>query len=310
MATIKKTIAIVLLSILLMALPVKAQNQVGFSTLEVDLWPEYDKASMLVIYRIQLASDVSLPVDLTLQIPTSAGEPNAVAIRQQDGSLLNTTFTRVVTGEWSNITVTATLPEVQIEYYDNEIVFDGDLRQYSYVWNGDYPVENFLLQIQKPFSASSLQVIPENMGQFGQGSDGLTYFTADVEEVPEGTPVQFSISYIKETDDLTAEHLQVEASAPITQESNPQFDLAQALPWILGTVGVMLVIGGLIWSVIINRQPAEAAVPSRRRRTRSRTDPTVLANTTEAPANYCHQCGKRANPGDRFCRACGSKLRV
>jgi uncharacterized OB-fold protein len=24
---------------------------------------------------------------------------------------------------------------------------------------------------------------------------------------------------------------------------------------------------------------------------------------------YCSQCGKRATPGDRFCRTCGSELR-
>jgi hypothetical protein len=25
---------------------------------------------------------------------------------------------------------------------------------------------------------------------------------------------------------------------------------------------------------------------------------------------YCHECGTRAQTGDRFCRVCGSKLRV
>ncbi|MBN2500711.1 MAG: zinc ribbon domain-containing protein, partial [Anaerolineales bacterium] len=25
---------------------------------------------------------------------------------------------------------------------------------------------------------------------------------------------------------------------------------------------------------------------------------------------FCHECGTKSNPGDRFCRNCGEKLRV
>lgn len=310
MKTLRTTLLIILLSLFLMVIPASAQTPVTFQALEVDLWPEYDQLSMLVIYRIRLSSDVSLPVDLTIRIPTSAGDPSAVAVRQADGALLNTTYTRQVTGEWSNVTVTATLPEIQIEYYDPELTTGDDLRQYTYTWNGEYPVEDFVIQVQKPFSAVNLQVIPEGMGQTGQGSDGLTYFTADVEEVPQGTPVEFTISYIKETNDLTVEHLNVESTGPINQEPRTQINLVQTLPWILGTVGVMLIAGGLIWSIIINRRPAQETIARRRRRAASHSDPTVVAETGDSLAIYCHQCGKRANPGDRFCRACGSRLRV
>ena len=38
--------------------------------------------------------------------------------------------------------------------------------------------------------------------------------------------------------------------------------------------------------------------------------PEVVDTASEAPAagGFCTQCGKKSNPGDRFCAGCGSKL--
>jgi hypothetical protein len=36
--------------------------------------------------------------------------------------------------------------------------------------------------------------------------------------------------------------------------------------------------------------------------------PTKKINTSETLEVYCHVCGKRARPGDLYCRTCGSKL--
>ena len=41
-----------------------AQEVPTIETLHVDLWPEYDKPDMLVIYRLELSSDVSPPIKL------------------------------------------------------------------------------------------------------------------------------------------------------------------------------------------------------------------------------------------------------
>jgi hypothetical protein len=72
----------------LSAFTVLAQDDVSFSKLEIDLWPEYDRPEVLVIYRISLDPAASLPADLTLRIPVDA-QVNAVAARQADGGLFN-----------------------------------------------------------------------------------------------------------------------------------------------------------------------------------------------------------------------------
>lgn len=52
-----------------------AQGNLTLSSVEVDLWPEYDQPAVLVIYRVVLPASVVLPADLTLRIPAAAGEP-------------------------------------------------------------------------------------------------------------------------------------------------------------------------------------------------------------------------------------------
>jgi len=40
--------------------------------------------------------------------------------------------------------------------------------------------------------------------------------------------------------------------------------------------------------------------------------PSGKTSPKDEPQNlvYCHQCGKRATPGDQFCRVCGVELRL
>ncbi len=110
-----------LIVLLLSASSVRAQNPVTLSSSQVQIWPEYDKPSVLVIYQMTLPASTIFPVDLSIRIPAAAGDPNAVAIRQVDGTLLNADYTRQVSGEWATISFTTTASEIQLEYYDPSI---------------------------------------------------------------------------------------------------------------------------------------------------------------------------------------------
>ena len=67
----RKFLVLLCLAILVLFPPLKAQAQepVRFSEVEVSLWPEYDRPTVLVIYRITLSADTTLPVNLSVQIP-------------------------------------------------------------------------------------------------------------------------------------------------------------------------------------------------------------------------------------------------
>ncbi len=60
---------IILLILLCFSFPAQAQQAISFSSVVVDLWPEFDRPEMLVIYHLTLSPSVSLPADVTLQIP-------------------------------------------------------------------------------------------------------------------------------------------------------------------------------------------------------------------------------------------------
>ena len=95
---------------------------------------------MLVIYHITLPSGISFPAEVKLRIPAAVSQPNAVAARLPDGSLINLQYTQKPAGDWNEITIAAATPtdQLQIEYYDDaNLKKDGAQRQYAYRWPGD-----------------------------------------------------------------------------------------------------------------------------------------------------------------------------
>jgi hypothetical protein len=285
---------------------VQAQDPVELSALQIGIWPEFDKPSVLVIYQITLSSATTYPASVSIRIPITAGEPSAVAARQVDGSLINIDKTRQVVGQWSIISFTTTVPDIQLEYYDPGLTKDGNARQFTYVWPGDYAVSQLTIQVQQPIGATDMRISPR-FGAGSVGNDGLTYYTQDLGSVTSGQSFKITIDYQKSNDILSAETLPVESSAPIPQNTPTELNVTSWLPWVIGIVGAGLIVGGVIWFWQSGRQR-----PSRRnKRSRSRSatyEPELNTGSTEA-AVYCSHCGKRAMPGDQFCRSCGSPIR-
>ena len=306
---LKRMLLLTLLAVLLIPVAVQAQNEVHLAYLQVDLWPEYDRPEMLVILRAQLAPDVSLPVDVVFRIPAAVGEPNAVAVRQPDGALLNAMYERQEVESWAYVTVTATNPEIQLEYYDPGLDRSTEDRHYEFSWVGDYDVDSMVVQVQQPVGASQLRVEP-NLGSLQAGTDNLQYYIMEIGAPKAGDEISVSINYTKTDAALSIEGFQIQPSAPIAGSAQEQsrFDWMTLLPWALGGLGVLLVVGGLFWYWRSGQEPVSKTSAASRRHRKQKRKPTS-ASSNDAGV-YCHQCGKRAAPGDRFCRACGTRLRT
>ncbi len=301
---LKRTFTLILLALAFFPLNVQAQAGITFSRLEVDLWPEYDRPSMLVIYHAALSPEVSLPVELTFRIPT-VGEINAVAVRQVDGKLFDVIYQKQVSGEWALITFTATTPEVQIEYYDPRLTMQGDQRHFEYHWPGDYDVTTFVVQVQQPLGSTNLLISP-SLGPGTQSQDGLTYYTSEIGSLNAGDTFTISLDYQKSGDALSAKSLSIQPSGPLPSQTSGSLILSRTLPWILGGVGLLMIAGAGIWYWRSGREQ----IPSPGGRRRRAAPDMIEAAAPDEQAIYCHQCGKRAAPGDRFCRSCGTRLRV
>lgn len=289
---------------LLLPVAASAQSPVTFSSLQIQIWPEYDKPGVLVIYQITLSSSTAYPVTLSFRIPSSAGEPNAVAARQVDGTLYTMDYTRQVAGEWAIITFTTTAPDVQLEYYDPGLVIEGDSHHFEYLWPGDYAASELVMQVQQPAGATDMVISP-SLGGGTTGSDNLTYYTQNIGSITAGQTISITIDYQKSDSALSVENIPIQPSAPIPDSATP--DLTTWLPWILGILGAGLIIGGIVWFWQSGRQ--KPSTKNRRSRGRSTSGEQDAASTTTETGVYCSQCGKRASEGDVYCRYCGTQIR-
>lgn len=311
MNRLKRLIVLVLVAFLLVPIGAGAQQEVTLEEVNVVLWPEYDRPGTLIIYRIKLASDVALPTTLSFSIPAAAGEPNAVAELAVDGNLYNVVYDRELHGDRAVIMLTATMPEIQLEYYDPNMALDEGQRSFNYTWLGDYAVDNLSFEVQEPLAAEEFYIEP-SLGSGSIGRDGLRYYGADVGSLGKGETFGLSLGYHKNTDSLSVEigpGLYPQPSTNITQSSQGRVNLNIWLRVLASIFVLLLLAGGVFWLLRVRKSGPAAAVPARTKRGRR----GASVPEPEAPADkglFCHQCGKRASDGDAFCRACGTRLRV
>ena len=306
----KKFALFVLVALVIALMPFAAQAQapLKLAEMEVDLWPEYDQPTMLVIYHITLPAATTFPTPMSIRIPAAAGKPNAVATLGPNGDLISINYDQQTSGEWSTLTFDATTPNVQVEYYDPSLVKDGQKRSYTYTWPGDYAVDTFKVQVQQPIGATDMS-ISSGMGEAQTDPNGLVYYNRTIGAVPAEQELTIDISYNKPNDDLSASSVPVEPSGPIQPSTGSGFNAAAALPWLLGGLGLLLIVGGGIWYWRSGRSQSGPQRSSRKRR-RSTERSSAPGGGEGGEHIYCHNCGKRAGSGDRFCRTCGSALRT
>jgi hypothetical protein len=284
---------------------IQAQSTIEFNSIQVDLWPEYDRPEVLVIYRMSLSDSTSLPAQISLRIPAAAGQPYNVANQDVDGMLYLLDYNQVLEGDWLRITFTTPTPTLQIEFYDAGIQKDGNLRNYEFKWAADYKVKTLTVKVQKPFNATDFNMMPQ-MGSALQEGNGLYYYTTIVGTVDVGTPVSLSFSYNKPDDQLSVNLMPVQASTPV-EAPGAQVDWTAILPWILGGVGLLVISLGGFWFWKTGRKSTSLSGNRRHHPAAPEVRPQADGDSGTV---FCHACGKRAGPGDAFCRACGSRLRM
>jgi len=289
-----------LLAVLWIPVAAHAQAQLRFSSVKVEIWPEYDRPAVLVISTLILAPDTALPARVSLRVPAQA-EVYAVAVQDPARGLLNATYDRSVQGDWAVLTLTANSAEVRVEYYDALVKDpDGKRRHISYQWAGDNAVDAFSVIFQQPVGATDLIINPTPAGST-VGQDNLTYYQSQAVSLSAGQVYTLTADYKKQTEDLSASGLPVQPVSPVGATTTGRFSLTGVLPWILGGLGVVLV-GGAVFMLIMWQRGGRGS-NVRKRHVPGREE------SSSSEEIYCPQCGKRAQAGDLFCRTCGTRLR-
>ena len=291
------------LSLALLLLPALALAQAGgapkgnlrLASLNIEIWPEYDRPAALVILRGVIAEGVKLPAPVTLRLPAASGGATAVAFSTTaDGNLLNLKHERASAREF--ITVKFETPErfFHVEFYE-PIATAVPARSFRYVWPGDLAVERVTVVVQEPAAASEISVEPKLEGA-SKGQDGLQYRAADLGALEAGKSLPITVRYTKVGGRPSAENLKPKASempAPATAPPSAPAPVAAAasggLPdWALPVAGFAIL--GLLGAVLILwwwRRESRTAVPATR---------------------ACAKCGAAQTPGNRFCGNCGAKV--
>jgi len=281
-----------------------AQESIHLESLRVDIWPEFDRPAVLIIYHIRLSADTTLPTTFQLRIPVQA-TVHAVAVLDPELGLFITEYDRTVVNEWAVLDISANMYDVQVEFYD-ALQKDGITRQVAYTWPGDLGVDAFSVLFQNPVGAENLILDPLPESSLIDQYSLLNYLSGTI-ALAEGETFTLTASYEKTSDELSVSSMVVEPSTPL-DETSGQVLWNDVLPWILGGLGVVLIAMGLM--VLFGFRPdSNKRIRKLKRRPRLNGEKTKKAKESDgSQALYCKECGRRAKPGDRYCRSCGIRI--
>lgn len=301
---LRAAVASLALAIALLVPAAAAAQQIPFAELGVSLWPEYDRPSMLVIYRITLDPGVQLPARVPLRIPAVAGAPNAVAEAGPSGDLVNAVYERRAEGEEAVLLIDANRPRLQVEYYDPRLdAGQPGPRRFTWRWPGGHGLEEIRVEVLEPSGASELNTVPP-ADSTRVGSDGLTRHLLTLSDLESGAGSSVEVRYGKSNDRLAVESGPGPGMAP---PEPPTGDRARSqsasgeadggVPPVLVGVMTALVAGGLAWWLLFGRQGTKEVSAG------------GAADEVDAGDwRFCPGCGVQTRAEDRFCHGCGRRL--
>ena len=276
---------IIVLVALLIALPVAAQSEVlRLNRVQVDVWPDYDRAAVLVLVTGELPVDTTFPASIEFRLPAAAGEPNAVAQITDSGDMLNAPFQTQADGDATLVTVETTERNVRVEYYF-PYSRNGDEVEFTYRWLGGVAADEFTVYFQIPAGAAAVAT-DSGFEDIGVQDDGRRYRRWPVGAVESNDTLASAFGY-------TAPLPSPTTTTPPPVET-PEKEGSSMLPVAIAAIGGGLIGVGGGWYFATQRAPVQR---SPRRKTRA------------AKTVFCRDCGDRIQTDDAFCRQCGAKVR-
>ncbi len=311
--SMKRLLLILAFASLLLTGPVQAQEEAPtLASLQVSIWPEYDRPEVLVIYRAELDADVSLPVLLEIAVPARVGQPNAVAYVDEVGQRLNQPYTTRVEGDLLIVSFELGADQFQLEYYDALPVDTEGLRTYTFTYTADYATAALNLDVQQPPTAEGFLLTPVPTA-IVDGGDGLTYHLVEAGSIAMGEVREWTLSYVKDNAELSLDSV----PAPVQAAATPAADggAGDSTVWIFLIAFVALVGVGVTgyWLGHRTQAASRAAGPVQRPQKRrgsgkGQRSPQTRPATGQG-VRFCHQCGSELRTDSAFCHACGTLVR-
>ena len=276
--------------------PAAALGNPHLASMQVEIWPEYDRPAALVIMRAALAADATLPADVSLRIPASSGGPSAMAYSESaGGELLNLEYARSDANGYTTLRFKVPQRYFHVEFYD-PLPAGPAQRNFTYTWPGDFGTNRLAVVVQEPAAASGFSVTP-SISTANTGQDGLRYHAIDLGARTAGKSLPITVTYSKSDARTSAEILASRSGAATattgTGVSAPQTNTdenASRNVLIIVLVASLLVAG--ITAFMWWRGRGQAPAPRARAKA------------------ACPKCGAAHAADDRYCAKCGTSLKA
>lgn len=307
---------LLLIGLLGMTPVVQAQSSPTVNNLLVEIWPEFDRPEVLVIYRGQLSQETPLPSEISFPLPGHIEAMHVVAT-EQNGSLFEVDRAAVELRQEREVTIVTfpvTAPGFQLEYYDPLILSrEGAERTLIFEFSTLLPIEMVTFEVQEPFQATNFSMTPQAEDSF-VGENGLRYNTIGRANIVAGEPVNLSATYQRQTDELSAPNLAPADTPPQLEAATaavPDNDLRFGYVLIgIGSVLLLFAAGSWWWT---RRRMAGSDVPRRRPARPKAKRPSPKAVSAQVPATqgnkFCYRCGTSLRDDAKFCHQCGAERR-
>jgi hypothetical protein len=274
------------------------QSTVQLTSVQVGLFPEYDRSGMLVVLNFEISRDTTGLQTLTFQVPSESTSLSMLQ-RPESGEPSLLDFSSSTTGQWKHVELLTDAQTIQMEYYDPNLLKEEDRRFYEYHWLSIYDAESLKLTVRQPFGASKLQVDPP-LETRETGPDNATYYTQDLGPVPAGEMFILNLTYTTDTTNQAYPAQRVEPAASVNDATPGRTPSPlSVIMWLLTVaVAVLVLVSLYYWWFKSNVMEK-----------RDRMVQGVGIMNPEKQAVFCHECGMRSRPGDSYCSNCGTELR-
>ena len=300
---------ITLVLIMFVGLSSRSLGQEGgiqLASWDVEVWPEYDKPSVLVIYNATLDAGTAFPQ--TMRIPLPSGVTvTAVADADATGGLFTVPWSSETTEQGETVVFDIEKPHFVVEFYA-DVLSPPPSRSFDLVLSAPYATAQGSLSLRQPARASDMQITP-SLAQTGTDSLGNPLYSQQLGALVAGQEIPLSVAYTKADADPSVSA--TEEPVPAQAIPEPRTGTPDWLPLLVGGLVIVLV-GALAIYLLLQWQQRHDAKSrqARRREDRERGVPPgrkspPLGEESAWQNAYCPKCGRKYDAADKFCRSCG-----
>jgi hypothetical protein len=274
-------------------------HAIQIEILDVQLLPEYEENSILVIWKMDLSGDTTLPRELMVKIPARAKIRSISSIEEDESPApLDTEWEAITIGKWQNVRLTTTSHKVHIEYLDPNLIKDDNQRKYEFNWVSIYAVKTLSINVYQPTGINEMITFPSLLPESDETSP-IPQYSGQFEEVSTNEIVTFTLSYSREENNPYYPKLDVLPAMPIDETTTGRSASPwNVILWLLAVAVSILVMVGLSFYWIRKNMLEK----------RERIYQGVGIINPEKQVIYCHECGMHSQSGDSYCRNCGTPL--